>query len=176
MNIVPRSAWINSPSQADHDGAKSRGFIHHSAGTFGQPSAAIDTMAEQVAVMRALYDFHVHTRGWADIAYNFVMFQARGHSAVRIFHGRGGDRIPAAQLNDNTGTIAICVVDGLSGEPLKDSSVQALVWFWKHMRRWHGITAIGGHRDAHGQSTECPGPFIEPKVTQIAHLAGVHRL
>lgn len=128
--------------------------------------------------MRDLDEFHTHGRGWAGIAYNYIVFQPRGDMPVRIFKGRGSRYIPAAQLGDNTGTIAVCVVDGAAGDPLKHGTIEAVAHLFKHLHHTAhpSLTGVGGHRDARGQSTECPGRFIVPHLDEIARKAGLRRI
>jgi hypothetical protein len=178
MRIYPRSSWAPAVGgRGTPDGPKRELYIHHSAGTFGGPAQSIDTGAEQEAVMRALDRFHTVDRGWAGIAYSYVVFQPYGRlRRARVFEGRGAGFIPAAQLGHNTGTIAVCVVDGGRGDELRPATRRALTRLARQLKREHGITRLGGHRDAPGQSTECPGPYIYPALSRIARVAGLERI
>src|SRR5690349_1161673 len=110
MKVHTRSEWGAKPARGgSHQapGSIREVFIHHSAG-FGK---SIDTVAEQKSAMRQMQDFHQNGRGWADIAYHFVVFQPYGLlKRARVYQGRPLDVVPAAQEGHNTGTCAICIV------------------------------------------------------------------
>ena len=104
MKIVSRRQWgARKPKDRSYQDPRSvrELFIHYSE----SPSAS--SLSEQKKIMRGLQDFHMDGRGWSDIAYNYLVFNG---SRPRVFYGRGARVIPAAQLNHNTGTVAVCVV------------------------------------------------------------------
>ena len=92
LNITSRAAW-GSP---DPYGDKYRGtdrhwtpsyspvsqvFVHHTV----TPTYVSDASAQ----VRAIWEFHTHTRGWGDIGYNYLIDQNGG-----IYQGRsGGDNV-----------------------------------------------------------------------------------
>lgn len=176
--ISKRRAWRARRGRGHTaDGQKRELFFHHSAGTFFGAAEGIDTWAEQAEVMRRMQNFHIDTRGWADISYNYVVFQPYGKlRQARIFEGRPVTTVPAAQLGHNTGTIAVVIVDGARGTKLKLSTKLQMIRLARKLKREHGITAMGGHRDAPGQSTSCPGDYIYPALNEIARRARLRRI
>ena len=161
---IPRSAWTNLRPDFTEDGPKRSLYIHHTVTRLSKPW----TKAREEEHMRLLERLHLD-RGFTGIGYNFVLFPSG-----RLYEGRGGKAIPAAQLNANSGSVAIAFVgdfrtDKATKEALErlDDAIRAL----KNRRR---ITRIGGHRDAPGQSTTCPGDNLERLLSRIArkhHLA-----
>jgi hypothetical protein len=141
-------------------------FVHHSA-SFG---ASIDTHAEQVATMQQLQNFHMDGRGWADIAYHFVVFQPRGKlKRAVIFAGRPLNVVPAAQEGHNTNTVAICIVQA-DPERLATNTVWRV---GRLARRIRSARRLRGHYEV--VKTECPGALIRATLPRIAKIAGKTR-
>jgi hypothetical protein len=176
FRIFSRQSWRPVGTRGTPDSKPKRElYVHHSVGTFGGPAPKIDTAKEQAEVMRRIDGFHKNSNGWAGIGYNFVLFQPYGLlKRARIFEGRGWDYIPAAQAGHNAGTVSICVVDDPRGNRLKLSSKLQLIRFARLAKK-RGVQSLGGHRDAPGQSTACPGPYIYPALDEIARRAGLRR-
>src|SRR5215213_9146051 len=86
-------------------------FVHHTDDT----ATWLDSFQDQCARMHGYQDYHMDVKGWDDIGYHAVVFpdfKAGDGSTIpaRVFQGRPRDHVPAAQLNHNTGTLAIAVV------------------------------------------------------------------
>lgn len=141
-------------------------FIHHSAA----PGHDVVTETEQKAVLRAMQNFHMDTRGWSDIAYHYIVFQPYGRlSVATIYEGRPLHVVPAAQMNHNTGTVAICIVQN-DPEPLKLNTRWRVGRLIRHMPQ---VRRVRGHYEVF--STECPGAQIRAQLDQIARIAGKAR-
>ncbi len=68
--IVARAAWAGSnhrPRGGPYYGAIEMGIVHHTENPNGY------SPGEVPAMLRAIYAYHVHGRGWLDIGYNFVI-------------------------------------------------------------------------------------------------------
>lgn len=150
-------------------------FLHHSDHARAE---VLDHWDEQVAVMKGMQDYHMFTKGWDDLGYHFVVFQMYGNlEVVRVLRGRPVNHIPAAQLNHNTGTVAICTVGNFQGDDaVKASTVAAIVDVINHVRANNAdhISSIGGHRDV--VLTSCPGDAMYAKLPDIARRAGLGRV
>jgi hypothetical protein len=154
------------------------GFIHHGAEL---NASDIDDLNEQAAAMRAIQNQHMDTDqlahgGASDIAYHYVVFQPF-HAGVhaRIFEGRPVHHVPAAQLNHNTGTLAICVYgDFEHHDTLKDNTRWAIECLLTRKPQKTGaghVVTLGGHRDV--VDTACPGDTLYaaiPTIARGAHL------
>jgi hypothetical protein len=142
-------------------------IIHHSAGANGQEDWA--------AVVRSIWDFHVNTRGWDDIGYNWLV-DADGV----LYEGRGVDAIGAHFCGQNTGTEAICVIGDYTFIPPTLESISTVVqWLaWKscaidaypidrvfHASSGRNLLQVSGHRD--GCSTACPGESFYPLLDEV---------
>jgi len=174
IRVYERHDWHARPwKDFALQGLPREAFIHHGAEL---NASDIDDLNEQAAAMRETQNFHMDTRGWSDIAYHYVVFQPF-HAGVhaRIFEGRPVHHIPAAQLNHNTGTLAICVYgDFEHHDTLKDNtrwSIECLLARKPQLTGAGDVVMLGGHRDV--VQTDCPGDTLYaaiPKIARGAHL------
>ena len=112
--------------------------------------------ADCAGVVRNIQGFHMDSRGWNDIAYNWLVCH-HGHA----FEGRGWGVMSAATLGVNDKSQAVCFMGGdvknrddvtVPGrEAMADRANEALTLFPKGLH-------IGGHREY--VSTSCPGEEI----------------
>lgn len=154
-------------------------FIHHGA---EHDAERIDTLAEQAQAMRDTQNFHMGPeRGWSDIAYHYIVFQPMGDvKFARVFEGRPVHHVPAAQLGHNTGTLAICVYGNFEHEdsvkPNTRHAIDVLLTGRPDLTGCGAVKTLGGHRDAPGQSTECPGDTLYAQLDVIARGAHLERM
>lgn len=105
------------------------------------------------ARVRGIQRFHMDSRGWSDIAYNWLVCR-HGY----IFRGRGWAVMSAATLGHNDHTVAVCFLGGDAKgkadvpEAAKDA-IREIYKFCKE-RTPRDIDAKG-HRDF--VPTSCPG-------------------
>jgi N-acetylmuramoyl-L-alanine amidase. len=106
--------------------------------------------------VRAMQDYHMNSRGWSDIAYNYL---ACPHDF--LFEGRGFDHQSAANGYEsaNEQSYALQAMWGSkAGVKVPDNLKRALL-FGIQVLRTHGThranSVIKGHRD--WKSTDCPG-------------------
>jgi len=156
--IVSRAEWgARKPTSSDTTFTKDGGIVvHHSAvrraGTTHYPGCYESVKGHQ--------RYHMDTKGWSDIAYNFVVCQ---HGF--IFEGRGFTRQNAANVPLNTSTLSVCF-DGhtdyeepglaavLSMKAVIDEAVA---------RGWAPL--VRGHGQATGTSS-CPGSKLQAMVNE----------
>jgi N-acetylmuramoyl-L-alanine amidase len=130
---------------------------------------------DSVAMIRAIYAYHVNTLGYCDIAYNFLI-----DNYGTPFEGRIGgiDKpvIGAHALNRNTGTTGIAVLGTFSDVQPSGAAQGTLTDLIRWKFKVHGVNPfeqdaahIYGHRDV--TATDCPGqafydalPFIRFNV------------
>jgi N-acetylmuramoyl-L-alanine amidase len=178
-DIVTRAEWGADESIKRATGGCKRSFhrlrqlfVHHTAGSNHDYSGA--------ATMRAIYAYHVRSRGWCDIGYNFVI-DWRGH----IFEGRWARKYAPWEVHDsedhrnyavagahvggyNSGSVGISLMGNFTnvGPPqaMRQSLKAMLAWeadrhdlnpTGRHTFNGRRMPIIGGHRNA-GQ-TACPG-------------------
>jgi len=173
-NVVSRSEWRADETLRDQTYAtKSTNFrsvqkliVHH---TGDDPTSIPPTPEEHI---RAIYAFHTRTRGYSDIAYNFLV-SADG----RVFEGRyartyapgeeptgenlQGEAVTGAHAaNYNAGTVGIAMLGNFVGTQPPESAVSALVGLlaWeadRHRLDPRGATAY----DNPASSTDVPRTF-----------------
>lgn len=179
-------------SVATASGGVKNAIVHHTVSANGY---APD---DAPAMIRGIYHFHTHSRGWCDIGYNFLIDRFG-----RVFEGRFGgiDKavIGAHAGGFNTGSTGVALLGDHTGTGVSGSSRSALVDFLAWKLGYHGVDprssvtvtsggstkysagtvvtlpAVSGHRDV--SSTSCPGqhaydliPSLRPAI-QSAQLA-----
>jgi hypothetical protein len=165
--IYDRAVWGARPARSmTRQRPPTEAFIHHSD---NDDARSVDSMAEQEARMRAIQDFHMDTRGWSDFAYHFMVFQPYGQlEHARVFEGRPTACVPAAQLNHNTGTLAICIYGNLTRDTVKRNTRYVIEQL---LRLYPSVQTLGGHRNV--VQTTCPGGNGMNALPAIARAAGV---
>ncbi|MEW2067856.1 N-acetylmuramoyl-L-alanine amidase [Streptomyces sp. NPDC007346] len=195
--IVSRVAWkadesLNSESPDYLDKVKAV-FVHHTTQTNAY------SCADSPAMVRALHTYHVTSKGWKDLGYNFVV-----DKCGTVFEGRKGgiDRavMAAHTYGFNRDTAGIAVMGMHTQTPATSAATTAVarVAAWK-LGQYKGdpagtvqLTAgadggnmafkkfvagkqypfqqISGHRD--GFATECPGLGLYNQLPAIRSMAG----
>ena len=174
--IFSRAQWGADESIRDKSslryGTISAGFVHHTVN-------ANDYTAEQVpGILRSIYAYHVKSRGWSDIGYNFLVDRFG-----RIWEGRYGgiDKavVGAHTLGYNDYAFAMSAIGNfdLVQPPAEMLAAYGQLFGWK--LGLHGVNpastsqkvgkkvfqAINGHRDA--GSTACPGKYLYAQLPAI---------
>ena len=175
--VVTRTEWGCPDGQITTHGSLSYTtvthlIVHH---TFS-PSAAAN--GDWAALVRAVWNFHVFSNGWADIGYNYVIDQ----NGV-IYEGRaGGDNVIGAHFSGvNGGTMGVVVIGDFTSSAPPAAALNSLkkILAWKADQRGidpagqsrHAssnltLNNISGHRDGPG-ATECPGNAFYPLLPGI---------
>ena len=156
-------------------------IVHHTADNI----TATGTQAYYAKLVRSIYYYHAVTRGWGDIAYNFLI-----DPLGNIYEGRYSDNDPSSPSGEdvygngvigghtsgyNTGTVGIAVLGTYSNSDISAAARASLERLLAWEAKKNGIDPIGsdpyynpfnagstiqtwnitGHRD-YG-STDCPG-------------------
>ena len=134
------------------------------------------------AIIRSIYAYHIQSRGWSDIGYNFLVDRFG-----RIWEGRYGgvDRpvVGAHTLNYNSYSFAMSAIGNFETAQPSTAMLQAYGALFAWKLSLHGVSAastiqrigsknfqaINGHRDA--ASTACPGKYLYAKIPEIRRLA-----
>ncbi|MET1038934.1 MAG: N-acetylmuramoyl-L-alanine amidase [Aeromicrobium sp.] len=166
-SIISRASWgaakntkCDSPTVVD----ETRGaVVHHTAGTNSY------TQAESPAIVRATQAYHMKSRNWCDIGYNFLV-----DKYGQIFEGRNGGvdkQVRAAHSGNaavNTYTVGVSMMGTFSTSAptnaTKDAVARLISWrlglsgtptTGTYSLGGKTLHRIAGHRDVVG--TECPG-------------------
>ncbi|MEM0993570.1 MAG: N-acetylmuramoyl-L-alanine amidase [Bacteroidota bacterium] len=142
-------------------------IVHHSAG--------VNNANDWAAIVRSIWDFHVNTRGWDDVGYNWLI----DPNGV-LYEGRGTDLIGAHFCGTNTATEGICLLGTFTTITPKAAAVEKLTEFlaWKscqeglypidrvrHSASGRNLLQVSGHRD--GCATACPGEAFYPLLNEV---------
>lgn len=194
-NIISRNEWdANESWRTPGPGIASTlkaAFVHHTVNSNSYSKSESDDL------VRAIYRYHTRTRGFSDIAYNFLISR---HG--QIFEGRAGGITKAVigghTMGFNTSTTGIALIGTFATARPPSAAITALkkLLAWKldvhHVPPTGKVTLvaggnakydpgdrvsfnrISGHRDA--QLTSCPGartydllPSIRSSVNAMGH-------
>ncbi len=178
--IFSRAQWGADESIRDKSalryGTISGGFVHHTVN-------ANDYTEDQVpAILRSIYAYHVKSRGWSDIGYNFLVDRFG-----RIWEGRYGgiDKpvVGAHTLNYNQYSFAMSAIGNYETAQPTDVMLRAYGQLFAWKLSLSGVNpastsqkigsgtfqAINGHRDA--GSTACPGKYLYAQLPLIRQYA-----
>ncbi|HET6737671.1 MAG TPA: peptidoglycan recognition protein, partial [Kribbella sp.] len=143
-------------------------FVHHTADRNDY------TRTQVPAMVRAMYAYHVKSRGWCDLGYNFLVDRFG-----RIFEGRfGGAQLPVlgahtASYNSNSFGVAVIGNFDKAAPPAAMLESTARVLAWKLDANYRSPSAtivlagtrlhtVSGHRDT--KATICPGAQLYAKL------------
>lgn len=169
MDIHPRASWAAAPprSRASIHLPSPRLWLHHTAGAMAR-----GTIATVAVVLRAIQRFHQSPppagRGWVDIAYSFLVDQEG-----RAWEGRGAGVAGGHTRGDNTGSHAICVMGDHDIHPVPESVIDGVARLQRHgaARGWWPPRITGGHQQAPGAATSCPGRHLMRVLPEINRRA-----
>lgn len=148
------------------------GFVHHTVNANNYTSAQVP------GIIRGIYSYHVRTRGWSDIGYNFLV-----DKFGRIWEGRYGgvDRpvVGAHTQGYNQYSFAMSAIGNFDTAQPSSAMVTAYAQLFAWKLSLHGVRAsstsqrvgtktfqaINGHRDA--GSTACPGRYLYAQIPAI---------
>ena len=178
--IYSRAQWGADESIRDagslHYGDVHAGFVHHTV------NANDYTRAEVPGLLRGIYAYHVKSRGWSDIGYNYLVDRFG-----RIWEGRYGgvDRpvVGAHTLGFNDDSFAASAIGNYQIAHPSQAMIEAYGTLYAWKLSLHGVDAgstrqyvtsrwfqaINGHRDA--AATLCPGQYLYAKLPEIRRLA-----
>lgn len=152
------------------------GFVHHTV------TANSYTPSQVPAIIRSIYAYHVRSRGWSDIGYNFLVDRFG-----QIWEGRaGGVDLPvvgAHTLSYNEYSFAMSALGNYEITQPTPQMVAAFGTLFAWKLSLHGVSAastaqqvgrtvfsaINGHRDA--ASTACPGKYLYAQLPAIRAAA-----
>ncbi len=152
------------------------GFVHHTVNANDYKKSDVP------GIIRGIYSYHVKSRGWSDVGYNFLVDRFG-----RIWEGRAGgvDRpvVGAHTSGYNNYAFAMSAIGNFeTARPTTEMlNAYGALFAWK--LSLHGISAtasgltvgsrkfpaINGHRDA--GSTACPGRYLYEQLGTIRTLA-----
>lgn len=162
MKIVSRSEWKARPPKSRHTikTPTPELWLHHSAGSGANEST-----------VRAIQNFHMNPppkgRGWSDIAYSFLV--DNDAPDIDIFEGRGAGVAGGHTAGRNTISHAICIIGDFSTKAPHPETLEAVAQLaaYGYLKGWWRLGFTGGHRDAPGAATSCPGDALYKLIPSI---------
>lgn len=159
MEIVSRAEWgARAPVAVSGMPVPTpRLWLHHTAAEWHGPEG-----------VRQTQDFHMDSRGYNDIAYSFLV-----DDDGTIYEGRGAGVVGGHTEGDNDESHAICAMGNFVNRPPTDAMVSSIANLVRHgaAHRWWPAQLTGGHKDAPGASTQCPGDHLYARIPTINALA-----
>ena len=154
MRIIPRSEWQARPARGVAYLATPTPelWIHHSASEQHGASG-----------VRAIQIYHMDSKMWSDIAYSFLV-----DDDGSIFEGRGFGVVGGHTKNHNSISHAICFLGNFEEREPTAAALASARWLYHEgvrLKKWGPLT--GGHRDASGALTACPGKFLYSTLHSI---------
>ena len=131
--------------------------VHHSATAYSTPTQ--------------VQDLHMDGRGFADVAYHYLI-----DSEGTIYEGREINIRGAHVQGFNTGSVGIVLLGNFNDEVPTESQVESLQKLVDYLRYTYEIRYLAGHKDYPNQSpdgTECPGDNLYPHLSDLANSLGM---
>ena len=146
MKFVSRKDWGAKPPKSRRAmpaGNVTHFFLHHAAATYPSGPEA----------MRRIQKFHQDSRGWADYAYNWGVWDDG-----TIYEGRGWGAQGGHTRGWNTRSVAVCYM-GDGSKKVPKAALEAIVKVANEADAHFGRNLT---RQAHKDvgSTACPGDFL----------------
>jgi uncharacterized protein with LGFP repeats len=176
--IVGRPGWGADEKLRSHNGAAcatpkytstvQAAFVHHTADTNNYTSAQVPAM------IRGMYTYHVKSRGWCDLGYNFLV-----DKFGRAWEGRyGGMQLPVLGAHTgsfNANSFGVSLIGNFDKvtPTAKMMEMTARIVAWKLDANYRSPLAtvildgsklgtVSGHRDT--KPTACPGKNLYSKL------------
>ncbi|XP_029646038.1 peptidoglycan recognition protein 1-like [Octopus sinensis] len=161
--VVSRSQWhARTPKEIDYISTPvNMVFIHHTS------MDSCFNLTSCIEEMQKIQDFHMDTRGWFDIGYNFLV----GEDG-RVYVGRSWNREGAHTLHFNRVAIAVSVMgDFMQRLPnnLALDAVKNILDYGVCLGKITPNYRLYGHRDV--RETSCPGDKFYQLIQTWKHYS-----
>jgi len=179
-NIISCAEWgaralnLEAPEEFGLFNAKSNrdGLLYYS----GDLRAVLNTVVVHHSAIQnvspaEIQELHMDGRGFADIAYHFLIA-----SDGVIYEGRQINLRGAHVQGFNTGLVGIVLIGNFNETEPAQSQLKSLEMLVDYLRYTYEIRYLTGHRDYPDQSpdgTECPGANLYPLLQDLARSLGM---
>lgn len=161
MQIVSRAQWGARYAAGFGPAPAARElWLHHTATATPPTSASFDEDAGDVRQVERIGQ----ERFGGGISYTFVVLPSG-----RVFEGTGAGRLGAHTKGRNSIARAIVLLGNYDVGQVSPDALDAVAELvrYGHGQGWWPDRLTGGHRDAPGASTACPGRFAYAHIAQI---------
>ncbi len=178
MSLIPRAAWEATPP--NHNARGERGLYdarRNPAGWLRYPeplSEVLTTLVVHHSALpvgdgpREIQRKHMEQRGFADIAYHFVI-----DPAGQLYEGRELGVRGAHTAGHNTGTVGVVLLGNFEIEKPQSAPMETLERLARTLQEQYAITHLAGHRDFMPGETVCPGQSLAPWLQELAARLGL---
>lgn len=160
MLTIGRSGWGAAPPEdINHIPTPTpRLWVHHTG-----------TEQHGAEGVRAIQRYHMQSKGWLDIAYSFLI-----DDDGTVYTGRGAGVAGGHTEGDNSSSHAICLMGNFENRRPTVASLGSLVELSRYGRDvgWW-VPTLGGHRDAPGAQTACPGQNLYDTLPEVRRLISI---
>lgn len=171
MRIIPRSEWGARHAAAwknlDAPLPAREVWLHHSVTVAPDLVPPFD---DDDAAVRTLERIGQQRFGWG-ISYSFVITPTG-----RVYEGHRIDGVGSHTGGRNSTSRAICFLGNYEDDDPTREQLEAAAWLLRYgadpARGWWAPRLSGGHRDAPGASTACPGRNAWAAIPTINGLVG----
>lgn len=162
LRVYSRADWgARAPRCASGSMNPVRATIHHTV------TPTNDSMSPQ-ARLRQIQAFHMDSRGWCDIGYNYLISRDG-----RVWRARGPTTVGAHVSNANTGNIGVSFMGTHTSTPVTGTQMCSAARLLRRLHEAYGISLarsnIKGHRQYGG--TACPGNALYDQIGAILRKA-----
>ncbi|TDD14730.1 hypothetical protein E1218_32595, partial [Kribbella turkmenica] len=185
--MVSRKKWGADERLRSHNGADCArpkytttvlaAFVHHTADRNDY------TRTQVPAMVRAMYTYHVKSRGWCDLGYNFLVDRFG-----RAFEGRyGGAQLPVLGAHTgsfNANSFGVALIGNFEKVAPTPAMLEktARVIAWKMDANYRSalstvrlagsrVRSVSGHRDT--KATACPGKLLYSRLGWLRQRVNV---
>lgn len=167
MKIVTRREWNARPPKHRFKihTPTTKLYLHHAAGAV-QPGDQKVSL-QDLNRIRSIQNYHMDHKGWSDIAYSYL-----SDSDGFAFEGRGAGIAGGHTAGQNTVSHAVCAMghyDIQEPSPILLAGL-AEIALYGYLQGWWPMGYTGGHRDAPGASTSCPGDNLYARIGHINQM------
>jgi hypothetical protein len=159
VRIYSRGDWgARAPRCSGGSMTPNRATIHHTV------TPTSDSLSPQ-ARLRQIQSFHMYSRGWCDIGYNYLVSRDG-----RVWRGRGAGVIGAHVANNNTGNVGISFMGTYTSTAPTSTQMCSAARLLRRLHMDHpSLTLyrsdVKGHRQYGG--TACPGSSLYNRIDLI---------
>ncbi len=160
--IQPRSAWNVRSTSTSTTSALKMAVVHHTASTNAYSSGQVPS------ILRSMQAYHMDTKGWSDIAYNFLVDRFG-----TIWEGRGGGMgnavIGAHAMGFNTGSVGVSVIGNFVGAGAPSVALEAVARVVGWRLEAYGVNPLAASNFTSGGSTSIPAGQVVYRSHVVGH-------
>ncbi|KAL4236848.1 N-acetylmuramoyl-L-alanine amidase [Mactra antiquata] len=156
INIISRAEWgARYPRRTSYMSLPvSKVFIHHTA------TSSCSTSRTCSARVRSIQNYHMNSRRWNDIGYNFLV-----GGDGNVYEGRGWSGVGAHTANHNSVSLGVAMIGNYMNDLPSSDAIRAakeLIECGVERSKISTFYDLFGHRDA--SQTTCPGDELYDEI------------